>query len=219
MSQRQQTLAADAPVSERQRASRGKRREAEILAAAEAIFLANGFSKTTMDEIAARAGASKATIYKFFGNKEALMATIVRRRVSDITQVTLRAVKPNQDIAEPLIEWGMQTLKLVTVPEAISLYKLILAELQWAPELGHIYLEQGPIAANKQLATFFKNATEAGRLNCTDPDQAGIMFQSLVLGDAFARRLFDQEAPDWSEAEAKKYMSEAAAMFLSYYRA
>jgi AcrR family transcriptional regulator len=48
-----------------------------ILSQAEQLFLQFGYSKVTMDEIAASLGMSKKTVYKFFPGKEALVKEMI----------------------------------------------------------------------------------------------------------------------------------------------
>ena len=48
-----------------------------ILTIAEEMFLKFGYSKVTMDEIAANLGMSKKTLYKFFPSKEELVREII----------------------------------------------------------------------------------------------------------------------------------------------
>ncbi|MCI0600466.1 MAG: TetR/AcrR family transcriptional regulator, partial [Beijerinckiaceae bacterium] len=66
------------------RVPRGQKRREEIAAIAERLFLERGFAETTMQLVAARARASKETLYRHFGNKEELFADIVRRRAARI---------------------------------------------------------------------------------------------------------------------------------------
>ena len=44
-----------------------------ILTAARDLFLADGFDRSSVDAVAARAGVSKRTVYDYFGDKEALL--------------------------------------------------------------------------------------------------------------------------------------------------
>ena len=62
----------DAPVP-----SRAERKRAAILQAASDVFLANGYVGASMDDVAARAGVSKQTLYKHFGDKETLFHELV----------------------------------------------------------------------------------------------------------------------------------------------
>ena len=55
-----------------------------IVAAAESVFLENGYSNTSMDMIAQVAQVTKRTMYKKFANKEDLFFTVVLSRVDDI---------------------------------------------------------------------------------------------------------------------------------------
>ena len=59
------------PVSLRERHK--QRVMQQIIAAAEALFRAQGFDRTTMDEIAEKAEISRATLFNYFPSKEALL--------------------------------------------------------------------------------------------------------------------------------------------------
>ncbi len=54
-----------------------ERRQAIITAAA-AVFQEQGYERTSMSEVARRAGGSKATLYNYFTSKEALFESVVR---------------------------------------------------------------------------------------------------------------------------------------------
>ena len=66
-----------AHVAFRHARPRGEFRRAQILKAATAVFLENGYGGATIDLVVSCAGASKATIYSFFGGKEGLFGAIV----------------------------------------------------------------------------------------------------------------------------------------------
>ena len=55
--------------------------EGRILDAAERIFLARGFHRVSMDELARELAMSKKTLYAHFASKDDLVAGIMRRRV------------------------------------------------------------------------------------------------------------------------------------------
>ena len=65
-------------------APRRRRKEArpqELTAAALALFTEKGFAATRLDEVAARAGVSKGTLYLYFDSKEALFKAVIREGV------------------------------------------------------------------------------------------------------------------------------------------
>ena len=56
-------------------------RPKEILDAALALFVEKGFAGTRLDDVAGRAGLSKAAIYLYFEDKTALFLGVVRQAV------------------------------------------------------------------------------------------------------------------------------------------
>ena len=69
-------------VENRGRPKDSVKREA-ILSAARELFMANGFVGTSMDNLAAAAGVSKATLYSHFSDKDALYSAIIEGKVKD----------------------------------------------------------------------------------------------------------------------------------------
>src|SRR5256712_11178232 len=62
-------------LKERQR----QEREALILQAAEEVLIEKGYHETSMDEIAARVGIAKGTVYLHFASKEDLVFALFER--------------------------------------------------------------------------------------------------------------------------------------------
>ena len=56
-------------------------RPSEILSAALASFADRGFAATRLDDVAARAGVTKGTLYLYFRNKEELFKAVVRQEL------------------------------------------------------------------------------------------------------------------------------------------
>jgi AcrR family transcriptional regulator len=55
-------------------------RRAQLLNAAEVLFLQDGYNATTMERVAASADVSKATLYKYFADKDELFFELVKQR-------------------------------------------------------------------------------------------------------------------------------------------
>src|SRR6478752_533786 len=65
-------------------ARRGRRKEArpgELLDAALDLFVEKGFAATRSEEVAARAGVSKGTLFLYFPSKEELFKAVVRENI------------------------------------------------------------------------------------------------------------------------------------------
>ncbi|MGV8881951.1 MAG: TetR/AcrR family transcriptional regulator [Rhodoglobus sp.] len=78
-----------------------------ILDAAQELFLADGFVRTKMDDIAARSGVTKRTAYDYYGDKQALFAAVVERAMARLDLSIHRAIDNNlvgvEDVEESLV--------------------------------------------------------------------------------------------------------------------
>jgi AcrR family transcriptional regulator len=77
----------------RRRLTAAERREL-ILAAAVRLFAENGYHATSMDEIAARAGISKAVVYDHFTSKSELYTVLLDTIRADIDALIDEAIEP-----------------------------------------------------------------------------------------------------------------------------
>ncbi len=71
-------------------------RRDRILAVAQEVFAEHGFRSADVKTIAERAGVGKATIYKFFDSKEALLLTIVEENLNHIRDLALKHLISNE---------------------------------------------------------------------------------------------------------------------------
>ncbi|MBW7888939.1 MAG: TetR/AcrR family transcriptional regulator [Bacteroidetes bacterium] len=65
----------------------------KILEAARENYFANGFSKSSMDDLAQLLGMSKKTIYKYFSSKDEIVRELTREKMYSIYNVCIRLQK------------------------------------------------------------------------------------------------------------------------------
>src|ERR1700704_217842 len=199
------------------RVPRGDKRREEIAAIAELIFLERGFTETTMQLVAARAGASKETLYRHFGNKEELFAEIVRRRSARITGGQDGELDMNGTPREVLGRLGLNLLEFLTLTDSLSFCRIMVAEAVRAPELGRIFYAQGPAHVHHELARYLRRATRRGELRCSEPELAAKLFLGAIVANY---QILGLIAPGFEPFKAKKmraHVEEAVALFLARY--
>ena len=78
-----------------------------ILDAAGALFVERGVDKPGMDEVARAAGCSRATLYRYFENRQALIHAFAHREARSITkqvgQVTADVSDPQRRVVEAVL--------------------------------------------------------------------------------------------------------------------
>src|ERR1700730_11741087 len=115
-------------VKVRRSRPRGEVRRSQILDAAAQVFLENGYGGATIDLVIERAGASKATVYSFFGGKDGLFAAIVEERVQRILSAFGDPEVVHSHVRHALARIPERYLEEAMAQGAIGLYRLIIAE-------------------------------------------------------------------------------------------
>jgi AcrR family transcriptional regulator len=189
----------------------------QILMAARELFLTNGYGSTSMDAVAKHAGVSKSTLYAHFENKEQLFGAVVgtvRQRLHDA--LTSVSTTDERDIAKMLCQIGTQFMRYVTEPTSLTIFRVVIGELNTFPELGREMYQSGQIVIGGLISEFFRQWTAAGLLAVEDTMLAARQFLALVKGDLQFRCLCDIDQTP-SEAEIKRNVEAAVAMFLAHY--
>jgi TetR/AcrR family transcriptional repressor of mexJK operon len=163
-----------------------------ISEAATRLFLERGFSATSMDDVAAAAGVSKATLYKQFGDKRSLFETVVLA-VTERAETIAASIESNLghiDTAEALEPDLVGLAVAYASTPVVRLRRLVVAEAERFPELAATYFDGAPRRALDALASGFTRLDERGLLAVPSPDIAATQFAYLVLGPLLDRALF-----------------------------
>jgi TetR/AcrR family transcriptional regulator, mexJK operon transcriptional repressor len=199
---------------------RSARKRRAIMEAATALFLRNGYQRTSMDEVAARAAVSKQTVYKHFADKEHLFNAIVQqvsptaeRFLDEIT----RRLDEADDLERDLMALARTHVAAVLRPGGIQLRRLVIAEADRHPELARAYYERAPERVIITLADAFARLADRGLLRVDDPRLAAEQYSYLVLGSAIDRGLF--LGPEQAAARAESDAAAGVRAFLAAYGA
>jgi AcrR family transcriptional regulator len=132
------------------RQRRKEARPAELTAAALELFVEKGFAGTRLDDVAARAGVSKGTLYLYFDSKEALFKAVIQEGIVPILEEGSDLVEAFKGSASELLrlmvgEWWPRIgdTHLAGVP------KLMISEARNFPELA-IYYHDAVIVRGKR---------------------------------------------------------------------
>ncbi|HSI01194.1 MAG TPA: TetR/AcrR family transcriptional regulator [Reyranella sp.] len=119
------------------------KRPGEILDAALTLFVEKGFAATRLDDVAARAGLSKAAIYLYFEDKTALFQGVVRQAIGSNILTVEALAKAHQGPVAALIPGILEFMasRIEDTPMA-SIAKLVIAESRAFPEIGRFYLKE-----------------------------------------------------------------------------
>ena len=192
---------------------RGEKRREELIDVAEKIFFERGYADTTMQMIAEAAGASKETLYRHFESKELMFAEIVSRKarlISGPDGAIARGGSP-QVVLSAL---GTSLLTTVCTGKGSFLFRTVVAEAAWTPELGDLFYVRGPGLTVGRLTQYLTDATARGELCCDDPAVAARLFLGAVAAQFHLRRLLQSNWKPPGPSEIDRHVKAAVSMFL-----
>jgi len=201
---------------------RTARKRQTILDAASELFLRQGFAGTSMDEVAARAGVSKQTVYKQFASKEALFLGIVQSMTgaaSDRVQTEMRDPADTEQLVAELHGHADRLMTIALAPRLLQLRRLVISEATRFPELGKALYEGGPGRAIAGLATALGRWSAQGLLAIDDPLVAATQFNWLIMGEPVNRAMFYVDEKPMSSARRKAHIASGVRLFLAAYQA
>lgn len=170
-------------------AGAGSPKRRQVVAGARKVFGELGYERTSVDQIAAQAGVSKATVYNHFRDKKELFVASFSEEADELREgvrcMLHRA--PEGTIETALQAVGERLLGLFLAPAIVAFYRHVYAEVARFPELGQTLFERGPGALFAVVADYLRRWHEHGAVHIADPASAAVDFVMLCHGDLVVR--------------------------------
>lgn len=181
-----------------------ERRHEAILDAAEALFIEQGYDRTSLAEIVRRSGGSLATLYELFGNKQGLLHAIaIRWRDETMLERMERAPDDTQANIDVLMGYVARECEFRRSPRAIALIRMLVSECLRDRDFAVQTYRDLHIPAIEELSELFACWTAAGKAEIDDPEAAAHLFMSILTGDSLLSTLAGVEAGILDEAQVR----------------
>lgn len=208
--------AAAQPNAPRWERRKGER-PGELLDAALELFVERGYAGTRLEDVAARAGVSKGTLYLYFANKEELFKAVVRENIVarlSQTRESLRGVDgPREQVLRELVQrWWRQ---YGSTPAA-GISKLIVAESGNFPEIARFFLEEVIDPWHRLYGEVIAQGIESGEFRPVDVKQ----FVRVLTAPLVMRTLWNRSfaATGAREPDDERYLAAMVDAFTSALR-
>ena len=160
--------------------------EARILEVTLALLADQGYSRMSMDEVAARAGASKPTLYRRWPCK------------ADLATAALRTLQ----LQEPTVDTGSTVGDLTRIlqnfrrsllrPNGMALIGAVLSEENHSPDLLRLFRQRIVAPRRRMLSVVLERARGRGELRQNADINAAV---NLLVGAFYARYLQESRIP------------------------
>jgi AcrR family transcriptional regulator len=153
-------------------------RPGEIVAAALDCFAESGFTATRLDDVAARAGVTKGTLYLYFQSKEDLFKAVIRESLLPLLRRATGEFAGGPEDPSERIRRVVNFLASEVLGSRLSVIpKLVFAEVGNFPEIARFYLDEIVTPVRTFLADVLREGVERGQFRPVEPEQA---FYSVI---------------------------------------
>lgn len=188
----------------------------QVLEGARDVFLADGFSGASVDDIAKAAGVSKATLYSYFPDKRLLFIEVAnaecQRQAEEVVELTDFDGSPKEILSVA----ARQMIRILTSPFSQRVFRICVAESDRFPELGQAFYQSGPMNGRGKLVEYFECAVSEGQMQIDDMTLAADQFLELCKADLFTQMVFGIQTT-FSDAEMDRIADGAVETFLARY--
>jgi AcrR family transcriptional regulator len=185
----------------------------EILDAATRLFFEEGYGAVSVEAIAAAARISKRTFYHRFKDKPDVFKAVVKGVMVRIRPPETQGLLEGKDGADILYRLAPIILHAALTPEAIALYRIVLAEAGRFPELALMMNAEGSRnEAVQRIAALLENETREGRMKVRNPPFAAAQFLHMIVSIPQRRAL--GLGPPITAAEINAWARETVDLFL-----
>jgi AcrR family transcriptional regulator len=174
---------------------RAEARPDEILEAALEVFTERGFESARMEDVAKRAGLSKAGVYLYFESKEALLKALIETRVAPIADMVrgmAQAGLVNPRGAIELLARGM--VERLRDPKIIAVPRLVLSVSGQFPDIAQHYRARVIEVGRGALETLVAEGIKRGEFRAIDPVAAARAFIGPFFFEALWTHVFGGES-------------------------
>lgn len=146
--------------------SRQRRKQArpqELLDAALDLFVEKGFAATRAEEVAARAGASKGTLYLYYPSKEELLKEVIRHNVVNQIAEGVEIIRAFEGSSSELLAHILRFWwERVGETRASGILKLMMSEVRNFPEIAQFYIDEVTVPCDRMLSELVRRGIDRG---------------------------------------------------------
>lgn len=187
----------------------------KLIVTATRLFVKQGYTATSMEQIAITAKAGKPTIYRRYPTKEILFKAVVNDMSQKLLRSATRAEETDSDPLMRLREIGYAMLELISTTECIAIYRILVSESHRFPGLVNQIMADISHPVDETIRRLLKVARRSGAIR---PDckieETHMALAGITTGWALAQNLLGQPSLD-DENARKSFFAQAWAIFLT----
>lgn len=157
----------------------GAKRE-EILGAARALFLREGYADAGMEFVARAAGVSTATLYAYFPSKADLFKAIVMETIRDAAAPVREAARVRGDARARLTALALAYATFLSRPDARAMFRMVAAERRRFEDVADYLLQTARAELGGAAIAVIDDLRATGELRTEKPSWAASQLMGML---------------------------------------
>jgi TetR/AcrR family transcriptional regulator len=208
-------LCANPPAGAAKRERRKEARPGELLDAALDLFVEKGFAATRVEEVAARAGVSKGTLFLYFQSKEELFKAVIRENISGRFKQWNEEFEAFEGSSAEMLAYCMSTWwESVGATKASGINKLMVSEAKNFPEIAAFYQQEVTAPGQLLIRRVLQRGIDRGEFRAMDLDYAVYSVVAPMIFLILAKHSMGVCVQANFEMDPKKYIASQLATLL-----
>jgi TetR/AcrR family transcriptional regulator len=201
-----QSIGARQAPSKRER--RKEARPGELLDAALDLFVEKGFAATRAEEVAARAGVSKGTLFLYFPSKEELFKAVVRENISGRFQEWNDEFQAFDGTTADMVRYCMKVWwERLGATRASGITKLIISEARNFPELAAFYQHEVIKPGQDLIRRMLERGVKRGEFHVADIEYALFSITAPMIFLIMMKHSLGACVPQGYPLDPKRYLA------------
>ena len=199
------------PINAALTVKRERRKDArpgELLDAALDLFVEKGFAATRAEEVAARAGVSKGTLFLYFQSKEDLLKAVVRQNISGHFKEWNETFENFTGTSAEMVSLCMhEWWRRVGATRASGIEKLMLSEAGNFPDIAAFYHQEVVEPGQSLVRRMLQRGIDRGEFKPMDLDYAVFSIISPMIFLMLAKHSATTCVSDVARMVPEKYIA------------
>ncbi|AKM88233.1 MULTISPECIES: TetR/AcrR family transcriptional regulator [Enterobacterales] len=198
------------------RTARGAQRVRDLTEAAAELFLERGFDAVAVDDLIARVGGSRSTIYSHFGGKEGLFRHAMIDLCTEVARPLEQLNIADGEPGEVLPVLGRQLLRSALSSRTLALHRLLVNEGRRFPDVARAMWDVSYGKAIQILSVWIAAQQQPGKGLGRDVPAKALAehFVSLVAANTKLQAASGLRSPTLTDAEIEEIVGHAVQIFL-----
>lgn len=195
-------------------------RQNAVLEEALRLLVGGGEKALTTAGVARAANCSKESLYKWFGDRDGLMAAMISYQASKVRTYEPAGEKLTEEgLRAHLVTFVRDLLEVLSGDVSLALNRLAIGQASAeGGKLGYMMLERGRGPIGKRAMALLDAARRSGLIDFSDGNEAYITLYGLAVGDVHVRMLLGLD-PEAARKEFGARADKAVDAFLRLYGA